>query len=180
MWETATPQAVYLTMAARLLMETRLICIGTSVAASMCSSSSGAVRLVRSSRCTISAARHTSVSLSEICKNNTAHSAQHCRTSTSADVDTHRLCFKLAFPGKDRQTRFELLSRAQGCCCLHRKLRGLLGASQHANSSYAVEMLLVTDLQGLGNLEGDEGVVGLAASQAGLADDRQGQQRVVL
>ena len=41
-------------------------------------------------------------------------------------------------------------------------------------------MLLVTDLQGLGNLEGDEGVVGLAASQSRLADDGQGQQRVVL
>ncbi len=41
-------------------------------------------------------------------------------------------------------------------------------------------MLLVTDLQGLGNLEGDERVVGLATSQARLADDCQGQQRVVL
>ena len=38
-----------------------------------------------------------------------------------------------------------------------------MGASQHANSSYAVEMLLVTDLQGLGNLEKDEGEVGQAA-----------------
>ena len=55
-----------------------------------------------------------------------------------------------------------------------------MGASQHANSSYAVEMLVATDLQGLGNLEGDEGLVGLAASQARLADDGQGQQRVVL
>jgi len=63
---------------------------------------------------------------------------------------------------------------------LHRKLRGLLGASQHANSSYAIEMLVATDLQGLGNLEGDEGVVGLAASQSRLADDGQEQQRVVL
>jgi len=59
-------------------------------------------------------------------------------------------------------------------------VRGLLGASQHANSSYAVEMLLATDLQGLGDLEGDEGVVGLASRQARLADDGQGQQRVVL
>ena len=59
-------------------------------------------------------------------------------------------------------------------------MRGLLSASQHANSSYAVEMLVATDLQGLGNLEGDEGLVGLAASQARLADDSQGQQRVVL
>jgi len=42
-----------------------------------------------------------------------------------------------------------------------------LGAFQHAYSSCAAEMLLVTDLQGFGNLEGDEGVVGLAASQAG-------------
>ena len=41
-------------------------------------------------------------------------------------------------------------------------------------------MLLATDLQGLGNLEGNEGVVGLAASQARLADDWKGQQRVIL
>ena len=67
----AKMEAAYLTLAARLLMETRLICMGTSVAASVCSSSSGAARLVRSSRCTISAARHTSVSLSEIYKRNT-------------------------------------------------------------------------------------------------------------
>jgi len=39
---------------------------------------------------------------------------------------------------------------------------------------------LLTDLQGLEDLEGDEGVVGLAASQARLADDGQGQQRVIL
>ena len=41
-------------------------------------------------------------------------------------------------------------------------------------------MLLVTDLQGLGDLERNEGVMGLAASQARLVDDCQGQQRVVL
>ena len=55
-----------------------------------------------------------------------------------------------------------------------------MGASQHANSSCAAEMLLVTDLQGLGDLERNEGVVGLAASQARLVDDCQGQQRLVL
>ena len=35
-------------------------------------------------------------------------------------------------------------------------------------------MLLATDLQGLGNLEGNEGVVGVATGQARLADDCQG------
>jgi len=74
-------EAAYLTLPARLLMETRLICMGTSVAASVCSSSSGAVRLGRSSRCTISAALHTSVSLSEICKSRTRQLPAHCRTA---------------------------------------------------------------------------------------------------
>ncbi len=41
-------------------------------------------------------------------------------------------------------------------------------------------MPLLTNLQGFGDLEGDERVVGLAARQARLADDCQGQQRVVL
>ena len=44
----AKPEAIYLTLAARLLMETRLIRMGTSVAASVCSSPSEAVWLVRS------------------------------------------------------------------------------------------------------------------------------------
>ena len=91
----AKMEAAYLTLAARLLMETRLICMGTSVAASVCSSSSGAVRLVRSSRYTISAARHTSVSLSEICKTYTKHLPEPCRTSHHCSC---RLCVKLAFP----------------------------------------------------------------------------------
>ena len=55
----------HLTLPVRLLMDTRLICIGTSVAASECPSSPGALRLARSRRCTISAARHTRVSLNE-------------------------------------------------------------------------------------------------------------------
>ena len=75
---------------------------------------------------------------------------------------------------------FEVLSQGQCCCCLHTHVGGLLGAVQRATSRYAVVMLLATDLQGFGNLEGNEGVVGLAASQARLADDCQGQQRVVL
>ncbi len=41
-------------------------------------------------------------------------------------------------------------------------------------------MPLLTNLQGFGDLEGDERVVGLTARQARLADDCQGQQRVVL
>lgn len=57
-----------LTLAERLLMETKLICIGTSVAVSACMSSSPELRLARSRRCTISAARQTRVSLSDTCK----------------------------------------------------------------------------------------------------------------
>ncbi len=41
-------------------------------------------------------------------------------------------------------------------------------------------MPLLANLQSFGNLEGNEWVVGLAARQAGLADDCQGQQKVAL
>ncbi len=56
----------------------------------------------------------------------------------------------------------------------------LLRAPDVQTASCAVQMPLLTNLQGFGDLEGDERVVGLAARQARLADDCQGQQRVVL
>lgn len=129
-WSTGfrKPQAAYLTLPARLLMETRLICMGTSVAASVCSTSSGAVRLVRSSRCTISAARHTSVSLSEICKSRTRQLPVHCKT---ADWSTTKMlmCGKVHIKSASTdacQAYFELLPlsqclllRARCTCCVH-------------------------------------------------------------